>query len=275
MAKPSARLTDEYEKLKAEINHHSRLYYVQDQPAISDAEYDKLYDRLLEIEKEYPELITPDSPSQRVGAAPSKRFEPAEHRVPMLSLQKVTTEEEFTEFNRRASEILETTAQIEYVTEPKLDGLAVELVYEKGEFILGSTRGDGSVGETITANLRTIRNIPLKLSPAVAKAYPLLEVRGEVIMRRSAFNKLNEQLASQRPAPDGQSSQRSRRVGAAARPEDHSVTQPHLLRVRYIGNDFPQAYHTEGRNGHAGHRRLHDQRTYASRARHCGSLQRI
>ena len=159
--------------------------------------YDKLFDRLLAIEKEYPQLATVDSPSQRVGAAPSKKFDQVTHRVPMLSLQKVTTVEEFVEFDRRVHEGLEVAGDIEYVTEPKLDGLAVELIYENGLFVLGSTRGDGSVGEGITANLRTIRNIPLRLSDTAAKKYPLLEVRGEVIMRRAAFDRLNKQLADQ------------------------------------------------------------------------------
>jgi DNA ligase (NAD+) len=201
MPKPLDKVVAEYEKLKKEINHHNRLYYVEDKPTISDAEYDRLFDRLLAIEKQYPQFVTPDSPSQRVGFAPSKKFETAVHRRPMLSLQKVTTVDEFVEFDRRVRQGLERADEIEYVTEPKLDGLAVELVYEKGFFIKGSTRGDGFTGEDITPNLKTIRNIPLKLSEKAAKMYPLLEVRGEVIMRRSAFLKLNRQLEGQNQAP--------------------------------------------------------------------------
>ncbi|MBU0983590.1 MAG: NAD-dependent DNA ligase LigA [candidate division Zixibacteria bacterium] len=199
--KPDPSVLAEYEKLKAEIEHHNRLYYVEDKPSISDAAYDRLFDRLLEIEEQYPGLVTPDSPSRRVGAKPSKKFAPVAHRVPMLSLQKVTQAEEFAEFDRRVKTGLEREDDITYLVEPKLDGLAVELVYEKGLFVLGSTRGDGATGENITPNLRTIRSIPLRLSPKAAKAYPLLEVRGEIIMRRSDFVRLNQQLIAQEIAP--------------------------------------------------------------------------
>lgn len=195
------KILDEAAKLRSEINHHNRLYYVEDSPSISDAEYDRLFDRLMEIERSYPDLITPDSPTQRVGAPASKKFAPVTRRVPMLSLQKVTTPEEFSEFDRRVREGLERTGDVEYVTEPKLDGLAVELVYKNGTFVLGSTRGDGQTGENITANLRTIRNIPLSLSDKAAKQYPLLEVRGEIIMKKSAMEKLNAKLEANGEAP--------------------------------------------------------------------------
>jgi DNA ligase (NAD+) len=194
MASPDRRLLDEYERLKTEIHEHNRRYYVDDDPNISDAAYDRLFDRLLQIERQFPEWITSDSPSQRVGAERSKKFEPVVHRVPMLSLQKVTTREQFEEFNRRVTDSLERSGDIEYVTEPKLDGLAVELVYRNGVFELGSTRGDGTTGENITPNLRTIRSIPLRLTEVTANRYPVLEVRGEVIMRLSDFNRVNERL---------------------------------------------------------------------------------
>ncbi len=197
----SKAVITEYEKLKKEIEGHNHRYYVLDAPTISDAAFDKLFDRLLEIEKEHPNLVTLDSPSQRVGATPSKKFQSVPHRVQMLSLQKVTSLEEFRDFDRRVHEGLGTESDIEYVTEPKLDGLAVELVYENGLFTLGSTRGDGTTGEGITPNLRTIRNIPLRLSESTAKKYPLLEIRGEVIMRRSAWEKLNARLEEQGIAP--------------------------------------------------------------------------
>ncbi|MFH1372668.1 MAG: NAD-dependent DNA ligase LigA [bacterium] len=201
MPKPPVTIVNEHRKLKAEIERHNRLYYAEDSPTISDTEYDRLFDRLLAIEKEYPRLITPDSPSQRIGAAPSARFEPVTHREPMLSLQKVTTIEEFNEFDRRVREGLEISTEADYVTEPKLDGLAVELLYENGLLVTGSTRGDGVTGENVTSNLKTIRNIPLKLSDRTSNAYPLLEVRGEVIMHRSAFVKLNRQLEQDNRAP--------------------------------------------------------------------------
>lgn len=210
MATPDKKTKQEYEQLKNEIEEHNRHYYIEDDPQISDAEYDKLFDRLLEIESKYPELVSSDSPSQRVGAAPSKKFESVKHRVAMLSLQKVTSKDEFAEFDRRVHDGLETDADIEYVIEPKLDGLAVELVYEDGEFTLGSTRGDGQTGENITPNLKTIRNLPLKLSDKAAKKYPLLEVRGEVIMKLSAFAKLNAKLED-----NGQQTLANPRNGAA------------------------------------------------------------
>lgn len=201
MAKPDARLLAEYASLKDQIERHNRLYYIEDRPEISDVEYDRLFDRFLEIETQNPDLVAPDSPSQRVGAKPSKKFESVKHRVPMLSLQKVTTAEEFTEFDRRVKNGLETTDEIEYTVEPKLDGLAVELVYENGLLVLGSTRGDGQTGENVTPNLRTIKSIPLRLSSQVASRYPRLEVRGEVIMKRSAFEKLNLSLEKQGVTP--------------------------------------------------------------------------
>ena len=195
MSKPDKKIINELDKLKELIETHNRLYYNDDAPLISDAEYDKLYDRLLEIEKQYPELIAPDSPSQRVGSTPLKKFEPAKHRIPMLSLQKVTTYEEFLAFDKRVRDGLELGSDnVTYVVEPKLDGLAVELIYRDGIFVEGSTRGDGSTGENITSNLKTIRNIPLKLSKEISKKYPLLEVRGEVIMKRLAFERLNNYL---------------------------------------------------------------------------------
>ncbi len=198
---PSKAILSEYNRLKQEIEAHNYRYYVLDTPAISDEAFDRLFDRLIEIEKQFPELVTLDSPSQRIGATPSKKFPAVPHRVQMLSLQKVTSMEEFIDFDRRVREGLESSNEIEYATEPKLDGLAVELVYQDGMLTTGSTRGDGSVGEGITPNLRTIRNIPLRLSPSVAKSYPLLEVRGEVIMRRSAWEKLNQRLEEQGIAP--------------------------------------------------------------------------
>ncbi len=201
MPQPDKKTIDELKKLRQEVELHNRLYHVEDQPTISDEEFDRMFDRLLEIEKQHPELVTPDSPSQRVGAPPSRKFEPVTHRIPMLSLQKVTSIEEFREFDRRVREGLETTDEIKYVTEPKLDGLAVELVYRDGIFVEGSTRGDGVTGENITPNLRTIRNIPLRLNDNTSQKYSLVDVRGEVIMKRSAFERLNEQLRAEGRQP--------------------------------------------------------------------------
>ncbi len=221
MTKPDNILLSEYASLKEEIERHNRLYHAEDSPIITDAEYDRLFERLLRIEQEHPDLIAPDSPSQRVGAAPSKKFVSVKHRVPMLSLQKVTTAGQFAEFDNRVKKGLETEDDVTYITEPKLDDLTVELAYENGLLILGSTRGDGTTGEDITTNLRTIRNIPLKLSEKSAAAYPLLEIRGEVIMRRSAFKRLNEGLEER-----GEPSLANPRNGAAGslRQLDSKVT---------------------------------------------------
>jgi len=201
MPTPPAEIIKELKRLRDQVHYHNRRYYVDDRPEISDAEFDKLFDRLVEIEKKFPELITPDSPTHRVGAPPSKKFSSVPHRIPMLSLQKVTTFEEFEAFDKRVREGLEITDDVEYFSEPKMDGLAVELVFRKGIFELGLTRGDGTVGENITPNLRTIRSIPLRLSDKAAERYPLLEVRGEVIMRRSEFQKLNEILQANNQEP--------------------------------------------------------------------------
>jgi DNA ligase (NAD+) len=189
-----ANIREEVGRLREEIEQHNYNYYILDRPTISDAEYDRLFDRLLELEKQYPDLVTADSPSQRVGAPPSEKFESAPHRVQMLSLQKVTSRDEFAEFDRRVKDGLglDHDADVEYTFEPKLDGLAVELVYENGILTTGSTRGDGMVGENITVNLKTLRSIPLRLSADAAKRYPLLEVRGEIIMRKSDFARLNK-----------------------------------------------------------------------------------
>ena len=134
------KIQEEYKKLVDKINYHARMYYVLDNPEISDAEYDRIFDRLLQIEKEYPDIVTADSPSRRVGGEPLPQFETVTHNIRMLSLQKVTTEDEFIEFDERVKKGLGESGDIEYVVEPKLDGLAVELVYKEGMFVLGSTR---------------------------------------------------------------------------------------------------------------------------------------
>ena len=150
------------EKLREEIEYHNYRYYILDQPEISDAQYDRLMRELEKLEERYPELRTANSPTQRVGAPPLEAFEIVRHTIPMLSLANAFDETEAKEFDKRVKKFLGTSSDIEYVTEPKLDGLAVELVYERGQFIVGSTRGDGINGENITQNLRTIKTIPLQ-----------------------------------------------------------------------------------------------------------------
>jgi DNA ligase (NAD+) len=189
-----AEIKEEYQKLIESVNHHARLYYVLDRPEISDAEYDRLFDRLMEIEKKFPNILASDSPTQRIGGEPLAGFETVTHRIRMLSLQKVTSEDEFNDFDRRVRDGLGKADDVTYITEPKMDGLAVELIYEDGQLTVGSTRGDGSRGENITANLKTLRTIPLKLSNEISHQYPLLEIRGEVIIRRSDFQRLNRRL---------------------------------------------------------------------------------
>ena len=182
------------ERLREEINYHNYLYYVLDQPEISDEEYDALMRELKELEAQYPELITPDSPTQRIGAPPSEKFEQVTHRVPMLSLDDAFSEEEVLEFDLRVRRFLNMpNATIHYVVEPKMDGLAVELTYEDGVFLRGSTRGDGYVGEDVTNNLKTIRQIPLRLVGRHRALPRILDVRGEVFMNKDAFLALNEE----------------------------------------------------------------------------------
>jgi DNA ligase (NAD+) len=190
MVEPKPEITDRVRTLREEINRHNHLYYVLDQPAISDAEYDRLFDELVELERKYPELITCDSPTQRVGAQPLETFKTIRHRLPMLSLNKATSESEFLEFHRRVVEQSRVPAErIEYTAEPKFDGLAVEVAYEGGAVAQGSTRGDGTTGEDITLNLKTVNSIPLRL---LGRAVPeLIEVRGEVIMNKEDFSRLN------------------------------------------------------------------------------------
>ena len=185
------KVTKEVERLRREIEQHNHRYHVLDDPLVSDAEYDALFRRLQELEEQHAELRTPDSPTQRVGAAPLEKFETVRHRQPMLSLQNVTTREEMEEFDRRIRKFL-NLERIEYVGEPKIDGVAVELVYEDGVLRVGATRGDGMVGENVTPNIRTIRNVPLRLRGE--KDLPeLLEVRGEVYLPIAAFRKLNRE----------------------------------------------------------------------------------
>lgn len=192
------------EALRKEIAFHDYRYYVLDSPLISDAQYDALMDELREIERRFPELITPDSPTQRVAGQPAEGFRKVEHPAPILSLDKVTNRQELMAWHNRIAKLLPQGAPpLTYVVEPKLDGLTVVLHYRNGEFVLGATRGDGQVGEDVTANLRTVSSLPLRipLDPAVVSPPPYLVVRGEVLILLDDFEALNEQLIAEGNTP--------------------------------------------------------------------------
>lgn len=217
------RIRKRAEALREKIRHHNHRYHMLDDPEIPDAEYDRLFRELLRLEKKYPELVTPDSPTQKVGAPPLDAFQPVAHRLPMLSLDNCFSLDELREFDERARKILHTRSEVSYLAEPKFDGAAVELIYENGRLVTGSTRGDGFTGEDVTLNLRTVRTIPLALDikgtkpgkkyftrvvfpdgrssdlPGMVRSLlqkeyripPRIEVRGEVIIQRRDFLQLN------------------------------------------------------------------------------------
>ena len=184
-------------ELRAELDQHNYRYYVLDEPSVPDAEYDRLFRELQALEAEHPELVTEDSPTQRVGGAALSAFTQVRHEVPMLSLGNAFEDTDLREFDRRVVEGLDLPegdlfgggAPVDYSCEPKLDGLAVSLLYRNGQLVQGATRGDGTTGEDISVNVRTIRNVPLKLQ---GEGWPeVLEVRGEVFMSKAGFDKLN------------------------------------------------------------------------------------
>ena len=215
-------------QLVEEIRQHDHAYYVLAKPSISDQEYDRLYRQLLDLEKEFPQLITPDSPSQRVGGEPLKAFKPVQHLKPMLSLDNTYSQADLREFVNRVQRLLPNEI-LDWIVEPKVDGLAINLRYESGVFACGATRGDGATGDDITSNLRTIRSIPARLhSTKKADAHPpLLEARGEVYLTKAGFEKLNaerkaagqETFANPRNAAAGSLKQLDPRI-VAKRPLD-------------------------------------------------------
>ncbi|MDI5935873.1 NAD-dependent DNA ligase LigA [Halomonas kalidii] len=231
MSQPDQKIRDEIARLRAELDDANYRYYVLDEPRLTDADYDRRLRRLQEIETEYPGLATPDSPTQRVGAAPAAGFPEIQHAVPMLSLDNAFNEEELSAFVKRVADRLETDGEVlAFCCEPKLDGAAVSLVYERGELVSGATRGDGRTGEGITSNLRTLRSIPLRLRGSDHPA--LLEVRGEVIMSHDGFEALNDKareeggkvFANPRNAAAGSLRQLDPRI-TATRPLEFSAYQ--------------------------------------------------
>jgi len=218
------------DELREELNHHLYRYHVLDEPEISDAAYDRLYDELKGLEEEHPDLITPDSPTQRVGAPPSERFQKVQHLTPMGSLEKVTNDEGLFKWADDVRKRLDSDEPVAYVIEPKIDGLAVSLTYENGLLTRGATRGDGIQGEDVTVNLKTINAIPLRMQgdspPSVA------EVRGEVYLPLSGFRELNERIAElgQKLAPNPRNA-----AAGSLRQKDSSITASRPLSIWVYG----------------------------------------
>lgn len=235
----------EADKLRREIRHNEYLYYVLDAPEITDAEYDRMMVRLRELEARYPDSIPADSPTQRVGGHASSQFTEVRHLEPLLSLGNVFSAEELRAFDERVRSGLPAGSKVEYVMEPKIDGLACSLIYENGKLVRAATRGDGVVGENVTANVRTIRSIPLTLKVPDGEAVPeLLDVRGEVYMPRQAFMRLNEQRAER-----GESEFANPRNAAAGslRQLDPQVTASRSLSffAYYLVGEGAQPKHSE------------------------------
>ena len=238
--KPVEKLTSteaaaELERLAAEIVEHDKRYYQEDQPTVTDADYDALRQLNLAIEARFPDLVRANSPSKRVGAKPSGRFKKVRHSIPMLSLGNAFSEEDVVDFMARVRRFLKWPEEkpLPYVAEPKIDGLSSSLRYEDGEFVLGATRGDGTEGEDVTANLRTIGEIPKRLpkgAPVVA------EIRGEVYMTHADFAELNRREAERGRAHLRQSAQHRGGRAPPARSEDHRGAAAPLLRLG-LGRD--------------------------------------
>jgi DNA ligase (NAD+) len=236
------KIQERIEALRKEIALHNYYYYALDRPIISDEEYDALFRELERLEKAYPQFITPDSPTQKVGHPPLKEFKPFEHTTPMLSLENAMTEEELVQFDRRVRKGLEgfpepdlvTSDGMLYVAEPKIDGVAVEIIYENGVFVAGGTRGDGRVGEDVTPNIKTIRGLPLRLIvfDGAPDPPPFLSVRGEVYMDKRDFQKLNEEQKARGLAPFA--NPRNAAAGSL-RQLDSSITAQRSLKIFCYG----------------------------------------
>ena len=230
MASKTKTPADRASELREQLDHHLYRYHVLDDPEISDADYDRLFDELLALEEEHPELRDSSSPTQRVGAPVSDRFQKVQHLEPMGSLEKVTTDEALAKWGEDVRKRLESDEPVAYVLEPKIDGLAINLTYEGGVLVRGATRGDGIQGEDVTVNLRTIPTIPLRMRGDAPP--PLLEVRGEVYMPLSGFRELNERLAGtkQKVAPNPRNA-----AAGSLRQKDSSITASRPLAVWVYG----------------------------------------
>ena len=233
MKEIDADIVNKVKALRKALHRHNYLYYVLDNPEVSDAEYDRMMRELTALEEAWPGLYDPDSPTSRVGALPLSEFETIAHSIPMLSLGNAFTDSEIIDFDRRVRKILRTDNEILYTVEPKLDGLAVELVYEKGKLVVASTRGDGINGEVITANVRTIRSVPLLLQDTGKRNMPLrLEVRGEVFISHEGFKTLNEEQLNQKLTPFA--NPRNAAAGSL-RQLDSSITAKRPLEIFFYG----------------------------------------
>jgi DNA ligase (NAD+) len=231
------------DELRELVDYHLYRYHVLDDPEISDAAFDKLWDELLELEREHPELQTPDSPTQRVGAPPSDRFAKVEHPTPMGSLAKVTTNEELGKWHADVVKRLGTD-RVRYVTEPKIDGLSINLIYEDGVFIRGATRGDGFRGEDVTPNLKTIKAISMRMQLLDGETPPpLLEARGEVYLPISGFNELNQRLIDEgkKPTPNPRNA-----AAGSLRQKDSAITAARPLSIWIHGLGRKDGLPTEG-----------------------------
>jgi len=235
----SSKATSQEERaaeLRELVDHHRHLYFVLDEPEVSDAEFDRLYDELVALEEAHPELVTPASPTQRVGAPPSEKFLKVEHLAPMGSLEKVTTDEALAKWAEDVRKRLGTDEPVAYVIEPKIDGSAVSLVYENGVLTRGATRGDGLRGEDVTVNLRTVRSIPLRMRMPDGETPPsVLEVRGEIYLPLSGFRELNERLvaAGKKLAPNPRNA-----AAGSLRQLDSSITADRPLAMWVYGSGY-------------------------------------
>jgi DNA ligase (NAD+) len=235
--------TERAAELRELVDHHRHRYYVLDAPEVSDAEFDRLYDELVALEEEHPELVTPDSPTQRVGAPPSEKFRKVEHLAPMGSLDKVTTEDALLKWADDVRKRLGTDEPVAYVIEPKIDGSAVSLVYERGILTRGATRGDGYRGEEVTVNLRTVRSIPLRmLFPDGEDPPPVVEVRGEIYLPLSGFRELNERLVAEgkKPAPNPRNA-----AAGSLRQLDSQITAERPLAIWVYGSGYREQVEVE------------------------------
>ena len=225
---PSSKQEQRAAELRDVLDYHLYRYHVLDDPEITDAEYDRLYDELAALEEANPKLVVPGSPTQRVGAPPSERFQKVEHPSPMGSLEKVTTDEALEKWHQDVCKRLGTN-DVAYVTEPKIDGLSINLIYEDGVFVRGATRGDGRLGEDVTPNLRTIKAISMRMQLAEGETPPpLLEVRGEVYLPLSGFNELNERLIAEgkKPTPNPRNA-----AAGSLRLKDSTITAERPLSI--------------------------------------------